>query len=150
MNEVYMKFNLLIILMFFVCLNSFSQETDSGKLKVIIKGIAGRDGVVLIDLFNNRDGFPSKREAASVSLTENITNDEIVDILDNVKYGTYALSVVHDSNTNNKLDKSFFGIPKEGWSTSGYKQMPSGAPKYEKSVFVINTDLTEIELIMFY
>jgi len=32
--------------------------------------------------------------------------------------GVYAVSVFHDENENQKLDKDFVGIPKEGYGAS--------------------------------
>jgi uncharacterized protein (DUF2141 family) len=55
----------------------------------------------------------------------------------NVEPGTYAVAVVHDENSNGRLDKNFVGVPSEGYGVSNNKTYALSAPKWEESVFTI-------------
>jgi uncharacterized protein (DUF2141 family) len=47
------------------------------------------------------------------------------------------VAVVHDENSNGKLDKNFVGVPSEGYGVSNNKTYALSAPKWEESVFTI-------------
>lgn len=144
-----MKYFLIVFSLVVVSFTSFSEE-ESGKLLIHIKGIEGRNGVLLIDLFDRKDGFPSNRSIAVFSIDSDITGDEAIIELPSLPYGSYSLSIVHDENSNNKLDTNIFKIPKEGWSASSYPKKPMAAPDFKKSNFVFNADSQIVELVMFY
>ena len=55
----------------------------------------------------------------------------------NVEPGTYAVAVVHDENSDGKLDKNFVGVPSEGYGVSNNKTYALSAPKWDESVFTI-------------
>lgn len=50
--------------------------------------------------------------------------------------GTYALTVLHDENANNRLDKSL-GIPREGIGFSNNPRLRFGPPRFSQSRFHI-------------
>ena len=48
--------------------------------------------------------------------------------------GVYAVSMRHDENSNRKLYKNFFGIPKEGYGNSGNPRKSFGlSPSLRRS-----------------
>ena len=56
---------------------------------------------------------------------------------ENVAPGTYAISVMHDENGNGKLDKSFIGIPTEGYGVSNNHTHAMSAPTWDESKFTV-------------
>jgi uncharacterized protein (DUF2141 family) len=52
--------------------------------------------------------------------------------------GDYVLAVIHDENSNNKVD-TFVGIPREGVGFSRNPAMSFGPPKYEAAKFHVST-----------
>jgi uncharacterized protein (DUF2141 family) len=65
----------------------------------------------------------------------------------NVPAGTYAVFVFHDANTNNKMDKNFLGIPKEGYGASKNKLPFASAPSYNDNKFVVeNKTITSLQI----
>jgi uncharacterized protein (DUF2141 family) len=49
--------------------------------------------------------------------------------------GTYAVSVYHDENSNDKLDTNFLGIPREGVGASNNARGHMGPPKFDSAKF---------------
>ena len=56
-------------------------------------------------------------------------------VVKNVPDGTYAVSFVHDKNSNGKMDKNFMGIPKEDYGCSNNAKGFMGPPKWEDAKF---------------
>ncbi|HEX7781762.1 MAG TPA: DUF2141 domain-containing protein [Sphingobium sp.] len=50
--------------------------------------------------------------------------------------GGYALAIIHDENSNNKLD-TFMGIPKEGIGFSGNPSFHFGPPSFRAARFMV-------------
>ena len=61
-----------------------------------------------------------------------------------MKPGTYAVAVVDDQNGDRKLNKDFFGIPKEGFGISKNPtvSIQTGTPKFRDASFVVNKNTT--------
>ena len=55
--------------------------------------------------------------------------------------GTYAIGVYIDENENKKLDRNFFGIPKEQQEFSNHARA-FGIPKFEEASFVIEKSIS--------
>ena len=49
--------------------------------------------------------------------------------------GTYALAVIHDENSNGKLDTNWLGIPTEGYGFSNDAKALLGAPSFAAASF---------------
>ena len=53
-----------------------------------------------------------------------------------------AMFILHDANVNNKLDKNFLGIPKEGYGASLNKLPFAAAPAYQDNRFNVKEGTT--------
>ncbi len=51
--------------------------------------------------------------------------------------GTYAAAVIHDENSNGKLDTNFLGIPTEGYGISNNHTHALSRPSWEESRFTV-------------
>ena len=54
---------------------------------------------------------------------------------EDLPYGTYAITILHDENGNLKVDANFLGIPKEGYGFSNNARNLFRAPKFEEAKF---------------
>ena len=52
-------------------------------------------------------------------------------VFDRIPAGTFAISVFHDENNNNAMEKTFIGMPKEGWGMSRDAKPGMGPPSFE-------------------
>ena len=63
--------------------------------------------------------------------------------------GDYALAVIHDENSNNKLD-TLFGIPREGFGFSRNPVITFGAPRFAAARFTLSADADRQQVRMKY
>lgn len=108
------------------------------RLEVVITDIRDTTGVVMVGLFTDERSF-LKKPALGVRVRPQ--KGEVRAVIEGVAPGHYALSIIHDSNRNGKLDSNFFGLPKEGFGFSNNVMGTFGPPSFEKATFRITTSM---------
>lgn len=70
----------------------------------------------------------------------------------NLEPGVYAFTVHHDENGNKKMDKSFIGIPSEGWACSNNAKGLLGLaiPTFNNAKFEMNDKIVRQEITINY
>ncbi|MFX0201916.1 MAG: DUF2141 domain-containing protein [Candidatus Hodarchaeota archaeon] len=124
---------IITILTFFASL-AYAQ---SGTITVEILGIKEIKGQISIGLYNKSDDFPETGKAYKgvfVKVSKNTIKYTFSDIPD----GDFAIAVFHDSNSNEKLDKNLFGLPKEAYAFSNNARTPS----FDKAKFQLKGSYT--------
>ncbi|MEM8907174.1 MAG: DUF2141 domain-containing protein, partial [Bacteroidota bacterium] len=71
---------------------------------------------------------------------------DLVLMLENLPFGTYAISVYHDEDADGDLDTNFLGIPKEPYGFSNNAKGLFGPPKYKSASFEFLEDEQLIEI----
>ncbi|MFZ0887958.1 MAG: DUF2141 domain-containing protein [Candidatus Binataceae bacterium] len=66
------------------------------------------------------------------------------------KPGTYALAVIHDENSNGKLDTDLFGIPTEGYAFSKDASAWFGTPSFPAASFSYNGQSLDMTISLHY
>lgn len=122
---------------------------SAGTIEVCIDNIRSSDGTVGIALFNTKKGFPDKNSTAIKGKSVPAGKQCIVHF-ENVPYGTYAVSVLHDENGNGRMDKGFLGIPKEGFGTSNNPKLKMGPPSFSESRFDLAQEKMTLNINMKY
>jgi uncharacterized protein (DUF2141 family) len=112
-----------------------SQSPCPG-IHVKVLNIRNSTGTVACALFESPAGFPNEflRYATNIMVIKTREAQARCDFLD-IPLGTYALVVVHDENTNGKLDTNRLGIPKEGYGFSNDARALLGAPSFSAASF---------------
>jgi uncharacterized protein (DUF2141 family) len=64
--------------------------------------------------------------------------------------GRYGIVVIHDENENQKLDRNFFGIPKEGFGFSNNPRIFFSAPSWQAASTTITCPVTRVEIRLIY
>jgi len=108
-------------------------------IKVDVTDIRNESGNVYIGLYNTSNGFTE----VSKTFRKKIIDSKVGTIeytFQNIKEGTYAISVFHDENGNGELDKNLFGIPQEGYGFSKNNRFLLRAATFEESSFIVNSD----------
>ena len=126
------------------------DPSQTGSIVVHIKELRNLNGMVGASLYASKKGFPDTPERSYATLVKKITAAEDTFVFENVPYGTYAISVLHDENGNGKMDKNFFGLPTEGCGISTNPKIGMGGPKYNDSVFTLNSKQLEMTIGMRY
>lgn len=135
----------LILFSFLFALNVFAQE-GLGTLEFQIEGFRNNQGFARLLLFNKAEGFPDQLEKAYKQLSLTIKDQKAYFRLEGIPYGTYAMSVMHDENNNQKLDTNFFRFPLEGYACSTNSKIKWRKPKFQDALFKIESK-QRVELI---
>lgn len=126
--------------------SAVTASNGQHRIEVIITDIRDTTGVVMVGLFSDADSF-LKKPASGV--TARPRKGEVRVVFDKVDPGTYAVSIIHDSNRNGKLDSNFLGVPKEGFGFSNNVMGSFGPPSFEKATFNVNTT-TQVSIRLRY
>lgn len=110
------KFSLPLIVSIFAFFVSMAYA-QTGTIYVEISEINDPKGLMSIGLYSNEKGFPDKGKEYKGKDAE-VTGKTVVYTFKDIPFGTYAIAIFHDTNSNGILDKNFLGIPKEGYAFS--------------------------------
>ena len=115
------------------CLFTITFNGTAQTLAVAVRDVKNSKGMVRIALYNSeKDFMKTMWRAVSVQAIPG----EIRAAFEDIPPGTYAISVVHDANGNDKMDSNAMGIPKEGFGFSNDAQGTFGPPSFEEAKFV--------------
>ena len=111
-------------------------------IEVSITGLRSTKGQILVCLTTNPKAFPDcSKDKGSVRMAVKAT--DAGDFLVHAPAaGTYAIAVVHDENSNNKLDTAIF-LPKEGFGFSRNPAITVGPPSFKAASFAVTGDLRQ-------
>jgi uncharacterized protein (DUF2141 family) len=127
-----------------------AQTSANTTLTIRVIGARNDKGKIRVALFRSAEGFPGDASKAfrleNAPIDPHTLSSQIV--LTGIPSGQYAVSLFHDENMNEKLDKNFMGIPKEGYGASNNPGRKMRAPTFEEARFSHQTDQSlEIKLI---
>ena len=109
------------------------------QLKIEIAGIKKVRGKVNLCLVVEKSEFLSNCELYAEVPVDGKT---LLYTKDNLKPGTYAVTMYHDSNGNGELDTNFLRIPKERYGFSNNARGTFGPPDYGECLFEVKGDTT--------
>jgi uncharacterized protein (DUF2141 family) len=123
------------LLMSFLIAESLLSQTN---VTADISNIRNDKGVCRACLFNSPSSFKGETGKPFLCVAVPVKNKTTKAVFNNVPVGTYAMFVFHDENSNNKMDKNFMGIPKEGYGASKNKLPFAGAPTFNENKFTVD------------
>jgi len=145
-----MKIAIILILgIFYADSNHFAFKKPPAII-VNVVNLNNDKGQVILDIFDDKQGFPMDTENAIKSLKTTIKDGKAVFNIDELPPGVYAFAAVHDENDNGELDTNFLGMPTEGACASNNAKGFMGPPKYKDAALEITNETTEMELEMIY
>lgn len=141
----------LLILMTFFALGLSNAQTSekSYSIRVEANNFRNSEGVALFALYNEDGSIPDeKMKNYFKKKTGKITRGTSVMIFKNLPEGRYAVTVLHDENNNERIDKTLF-YPKEGFGLTNFEKISlSNRPDFSKASFVLSGDVVKrIKLI---
>jgi uncharacterized protein (DUF2141 family) len=129
------------------------QESIKGKLSIKVPNLRSKLGQVCVSLFNSEDGFPADSEKAISSFCMSASEAQETGFvsIEGLPFGTIALALFHDENSDKKLNTGIFGIPLEGFAFSNNPALRIGAPGYQECTFTFSdsqpTHLVELRYL---
>jgi uncharacterized protein (DUF2141 family) len=136
-----------------VCLASISSAQSPGnqtcKVLVHIDGFRNQKGNAGVTVFKSPDGWPENNVKSFFHTGHPFTGDKATVELQ-LPAGRYAIAVLHDENSNHKLDRNFVGWPKEGFGFSNNPKVGMSAPSFDTAAIPINCPVTETTIHLIY
>ncbi|MEM9885526.1 MAG: DUF2141 domain-containing protein [Bacteroidota bacterium] len=104
-------------------------------LQIEVENISTPKGCVWFGIYNSEQSFLNKERAVAV-FGEKITKAGMIQVrFDQMPFGTYAVAIFHDVNSNGELDQNLMGIPKEPYAFSKQPKSKWRVPTYEEVNF---------------
>ncbi len=125
----------------------YGQDTQNslektGIIKATVPNLNSEEGDVLFALYTE-DNF--LKEASIYPVETKIENGKAYATFENVPSGTNAIVVLHDRNSNKRMDFDANGIPKEDYGASG-NLLSYGPPNWAESKFEYDGKEKAIEI----
>jgi uncharacterized protein (DUF2141 family) len=124
------RFLILLLVVLTIKTNLHAQ----GKLEVTVNNIKEQIGTIRVGLFNSEEKF--LKEVVEGKIVK-ATGSEVTVSFENLKSGTYAVSVIHDQNENGELDMNMIGIPSEGFAFGNNAMGMFGPPSFNDAKVII-------------
>ncbi|OFX45937.1 MAG: hypothetical protein A2X13_04095 [Bacteroidetes bacterium GWC2_33_15] len=126
--------------MLFSSFNNYNGETCS--LTIEVNELRNSKGVVQFALYNKDGSLPDENYVRCYKILKGeIINNSSVATFENIPAGIYAVNILHDENTNGKIDRTLI-LPKEGIGFSNYESIGlSNIPKFAKASINLKDDL---------
>jgi uncharacterized protein (DUF2141 family) len=126
-----------------------SRSDATCKLIVHIDGFRNQKGNAGITVFTSPDGWPENNDKAFMHAGHPFTGDKATMDLQ-LPAGRYAIAVLHDENSNHKLDRNMIGWPKEGFGFSNNPKVNLSAPSFSTAAMQVNCPVTETTIHLIY
>ena len=118
-------------------------------LIVHVDGFRNQKGDAGLSLFNSADGWPENNDKSFLHGPHPFTGTATTITLQ-VPPGRYAIVALHDENSNHKLDRNMFGIPKEGFGFSNNPKVFLSAPSFNTAAIPVTCPTTETTIHLIY
>lgn len=103
---------------------------------MVVTGLRNTKGQILACLTAQPKGFPDcRKDPAARHAIVPATNGVRISF-GPVPAGRYAISMIHDENSNRKMDMALF-MPKEGYGFSRNAPVRMGPPKFDQAAFEV-------------
>ena len=126
-----------------------ASTQPTATLKITIKDMRNRKGRLIFGVFRTADGFPTE-ETKSVNWQVSKIEGNTVTFACQLPPGKYGASVLHDENKNGQMDKSFAGVPKEGYGVTNNPKPKLRAATFEESKFELPAEGKELTISVQY
>ena len=106
------------------------------SLTINISGLRNTKGKVHVCVTSNKKFFPDcSKDPAGNKVSVSAKSASSVSF-NGLSAGTYAAALLHDENSNNKLDTAVM-LPKEGFGFSRNPAVVTGPPKFKSAAFIL-------------
>lgn len=129
---------------------SAAPATGNCTLVIHVTGFRNQKGVAGGTLFTSPDGWPEDNDRSFRCGPFPITGDHATLTFDHLPAGRYGVAVLHDENSNRKLDRNFLHVPKEGFGFANNPHVGLSAPKWEDAAVNVACPVTEVSIRLIY
>ena len=116
-----------------------------GTLEIELTHVEPLTGDLYVGLHSEPGNFPKVDKAARKETAKATSNPQTL-VLEKVPYGTWAVSVWHDVNGDQKLQTGIFGIPKEPMGVSNNPRARMGPPRFDDAKFELKQERLKLSI----
>ena len=121
------------------------SQISKAQLVLKVSNIKVIEGTILYGLYNDPSVFLEDFKQFKTEAIKVETSTQLL-YIDSIPAGVYAVSLFHDIDSDNKIAKNFFGIPKEPYGFSQNLKPMFKAPSFEDAKFEYDGVYKEIEI----
>jgi uncharacterized protein (DUF2141 family) len=114
---------------------AFVDATPATGIRAVVEGLHNNQGRVGCALFNSAEGFPREKTKAFRHMWTSKHDNVAVCNFTDVPAGTYAVTVLDDSNSDGKMDFNLIGLPKKGYGFSNDAKATFSPPAFSAASF---------------
>jgi uncharacterized protein (DUF2141 family) len=130
-----------------LALAGLAGGANAAPVHVTLKGVQPRGGNILVEL-QTRQQYTQFPFAAGTVIDGGSKGTVEFDL--DVEPGTYAGSVLHDANSNMRLDSNPAGVPLEGVSSSNVLPTAGGRASFDEAAFDVGPKGATVTMVMRY
>jgi uncharacterized protein (DUF2141 family) len=132
---------------------SARSEAETGcTLRIHVDGLRNQSGVIGAAIFKSPDGWPDDMRKSLHHWPTPIPSGAhgITAQIDSLPAADYGVVVIHDENSNRKLDRNFVGIPKEGFGFANNPRVVLTAPSFQAARLHVACPATDTTIHLIY
>jgi len=122
--------NICSLFCLLLCCSFFSPEDG---ITLTVSGLRNNNGHVLVSVFKDGTGYPDEPKKGFRTAIVSIVNNKAVVNFPGLPSGQYAIAILHDENDDKKMNKTWIGLPKEGYGFSNNVMGTFGPPSFSKA-----------------
>ncbi len=111
----------------------------AATVTITVTDLRSHKGQLIFGIFRSADGFPTTQEK-SVNWQVKPADAKALTFTATLPPGKYAASVLHDENSNGKMDKNFAGVPVEGYGVTNNPKPVLRAATFQEALFELPPD----------
>ncbi len=121
-------------------------------LRIHVNGLRNSNGNLGSVIFTSADGWPEDTKRAFRAGPTPIPpgKRQTTAVWANLPPGDYGVAAIHDENSNAKLDRNIFGIPKEGFGFANNPHVWFGPPAFRMAIVHVQCPATETTIHLQY
>lgn len=112
-----------------------SPTSEKAVLTVDITGISTSSGQILIAVFNSQTSYEKDDPISARVITAQPRR--LLEIFAQLPLGDYAVKVLHDENSDERMNLSLFGAPTEAYGFSQNARNTFRQPRWDEAKFTL-------------
>jgi uncharacterized protein (DUF2141 family) len=142
--------SIFALILIVLCAAAQPSGKTPRQMVVTVDGFREAVGQAMVFVFNNADDFPTKRNNAVAAKKVPVTSPSMTIVFDDMPAGAYGVAVYHDENMNDTMDRSWYGMPKEGYGASNDARGTFGPPKFADARFEFTGPRDTVRIVIHY
>lgn len=131
----------LILGLVFSSLVATAQDNEGVTITVVIENVLSDEGVIMGAVHTEQTFM---KGPGVLNQQVDATKGEVTLTFENVKKGSFALMLLHDVNSNQRMDFDANRMPKENYATSGGTAF--GPPSFAAAKFDVTDEDLEFKI----